>query len=371
MLLTIQDLFNSTDIVGAIINRVNQTKKDTVYWKQFMHFDPTTTRVFKDYIGRTEGVTAGSINSRFGEKPIRERRNMGSGIGEVAYLGDRYQISVDRLSILQDLLDKFNAAGVAQQATAINNIVNFLLDDYRQVTLAAHKRMDIVVGSLLMTGNATVRNKDAAVEKDYATPLLDIGIPLNVVTPADADVTSDGKKMLVMWLMGELDKLAPDYGKYTKMIMSRKTFVNRILGSSEFGDKFKMQLQNNSLYTSTGLITSELASQLFTGLGLPAIEVKDDYVKDQSKKKVQVYADDHITLLPQDQIGRMRHHTPYEKTDPEPGVNYTPTGEGQMLVAGYRDHNGRYLEYTCEWIPQVDDPTEITTIDLSKLSAWK
>ena len=40
-----------------------------------------------------------------------------------------------------------------------------------------------------------------------------------------------------------------------------------------------------------------------------------------------------------------------------------------MLIASNRDHNGRYLEYTAEWIPQIADPTTITNIDLSKVNA--
>ena len=41
---------------------------------RYLTFRRVTTRVFKDYIGSVTGVMAGSINSRFGEKPIRERR---------------------------------------------------------------------------------------------------------------------------------------------------------------------------------------------------------------------------------------------------------------------------------------------------------
>ena len=156
MFLTIQTLFDDANIVSAIIRRVNQTRKDTIYWQQYLTFRRVTTRVFKDYIGSVTGVMAGSINSRFGEKPIRERRNIGSGYGEIAYLGDAYQMSIDRLSELQDLIDKFNAAKPADQKAAMEEIVNFLADDYRQITLAAHKRMDIIVGALLMLGEATV-----------------------------------------------------------------------------------------------------------------------------------------------------------------------------------------------------------------------
>lgn len=368
MALTIKELFNEPEIVGAVINRVLQTRKDTIYWKQFLDWRKTTTRVFKDYIGSVRGVMAGSINSQFGEKPIRERANMGSGVGEIAYLGDRYQMSVDRLSELQDLLDKYNEANAKGQVSALNDIISFIYDDYRQVMLAAHKRMDLIVGDLLMTGKALVRNKDKAVSEQYSTEFLNIELPMNTIELQDSDVIDGTKKKMVTYLMNKLNELAPDFGKYSKMIMSRGTFMKHIIGSSEFGEMFKMQLGSNQMYLSTGLVTSALASDLFTGIGLPAIEIKDDYVKEQNGKNVQVYADGHITLLPQDKIGYMRYHTPYEAIDPVSGMNYTATGDGDMLVAANRDHNGRYLEYTAEWIPQIADPTLITTLDLTKLT---
>lgn len=369
MTLTIQTLFNEPTIVSAVINRVLQTRKDAIYWQQYLDFRRTTTRVFKDYIGSVRGVMAGSINSRFGEKPIRERQNMGSGTGEIAYLGDRYQMSTDRLSELQDLIDKYNASGAAERVSVLNDIIAFIYDDYRQVMLAAHKRMDLVVGSLLMTGKAVVRNKDKAQSEQAATEFLNIELPFNTLTPAKSDVVVDSKVKMVSWLQAKHSEIAPDYGKYQKMIMSRGTFVKNILGSSEFGEMFKMQLGQNQMYLSTGLVTSDLASQLFTGIGLPAIEIKEDYVKEQNGKNVQVYADGYITLLPQDKVGYMRYHSPYELTDPVPGMSYTNSGEGDLLVASNRDHNGRYLEYTAEWIPQIADPTTITNIDLSKVNS--
>ena len=300
-MLTIHSLFNDPEVVSAVINRVLQTRKDAIYWTQYLDFRRTVTRVFKDYIGTVTGVMAGSINSQFGEKPIRERRNIGSGYGEIAYLGDRYQISIDRLSDLQDLIDKYNAAKTADQVSAMRDIIDFIYDDYRQV-------------------------------------------------------------------QQQINALAPDYGIFPKMIMSRGTFVKNIIGSAEFGEQFKMQLSGNEMYLSTGLITSQLASQVFTGIGLPAIEIKEDYVKDQTGKNVQIYADDRITLLPQDKIGWMRWHTPYEATDPTPGRNYSEA-DGGMLISGYKDNNGRYLEYTAEWIPQISNPNMIVNFDLSEMNA--
>jgi len=367
MFLTIETLFSDAGIVSAIIQRVNQTRKDTIYWMQYLTFRQVTTRVFKDYIGQISGVMAGSINSRYGEKPIRERRNIGSGYGEIAYLGDAYQMSIDRLSELQDLIDKFNQAKTADQAAAMNEIVNFIQDDFRQTMLAAHKRMDIVVPSLIMTGKALVKNKDAAKTEQNAPDLLEIELPFNFITPVAADVIVDGKSKFISYMREKLRSIAPDYGVYQKMIMTRATFNKNVLGSSEFGEQYKMILGSNEMKLSTGLISSSLASEVFRGIGLPAIEIKEDYVKDQTGKNVQIYADDRITLLSQDQIGYMRHHTPYEKTDPVQGRTYTQA-DGQMLISNYRDKNGRYMEYTAEWIPQISNPNLITNFDLSTIN---
>ena len=369
MFLTIQTLFDDPGIVSAIIRRVNQTRKDTIYWQQYLTFRRVTTRIFKDYIGSVSGVMAGSINSRFGEKPIRERRNIGSGYGEIAYLGDAYQMSIDRLSELQDLLDKFNQARPTGQNAALEEIVNFLADDYRQITLAAHKRMDIIVGALLMTGEATVYNKDAAITSGQTdNKLLEIALPFNFVKPTAGDIIVDGKNMFISYLREKLHSLAPDFGTYAKMIMTRTTFNKNVLGSSEFGEQYKMILGTNEMKLNTGLISSSLASEVFTGIGLPRIEIKEDYVKDQTGKNVQIYADNRITLLNGDEVGYMRHHTPYESTDPVSGRTYVPS-EGQMLISNYRDKNGRYMEYTAEWIPQITNPDLITNFDLSEIAS--
>lgn len=361
MMLTIETLFNDPNIVSAVINRVTQTRKDVIYWQQYLDFRRTTTRVFKDYIGTVTGVMAGSINSRYGEKPIRERRNIGSGYGEIAYLGDRYQISIDRLSELQDLVDKYNVAKSADQNAALKEIVDFIYDDFRQILLAAHKRMDLIVGSLIMTGKATVKNKDKRADVN-APDLLDIDLPFKFIAPEVAVKTK-----FISYLQDQLNQLKAEYGVFSKMIMTRATFTKNIVGSPELGDKFKMILGQREMLASASLVTSDLASQVFTGIGLPAIEIKEDYVIDQQGINQQVYADDRITLLQQDKIGHMRFHTPYEAVDPIPGRTYSKS-EGDMLISQVRDNNGRYLEYTAEWIPQIANPNRMVNFDLSTMN---
>ena len=44
MMLTIHTLFNDPNIVNAVIQRVLKTRKDTIYWQQYLGFRRTTTR---------------------------------------------------------------------------------------------------------------------------------------------------------------------------------------------------------------------------------------------------------------------------------------------------------------------------------------
>jgi hypothetical protein len=356
--LTIQTLFTDPNIVQAVIDRVLQTKLDTIYWKQWGGFMETPTRVFKTYLGTVTGVVAGSIIGKNDQKPLRERRVLGSGYTEIAYLGDRYQMDVDRLSQLQDIIDKFNAANTADQRTVLQDIIDFVVDDYRQVLLAPHKRMDIVVPELLMTGKSSVHLAD----NKENIEVLDIELPFHYETPDASD-----KDSFISYLQKKIQELKAKYGVFEKMIMSRGTFNKNIVGCKEFGETFKMILGNNQFYVSGGLITQNMASNVFTGIGLPAIEIKDDYVETQNGN-AQIYADDRISLLQSDNVMRMRHHKPYVTTDPVPGRSYS-SGEGQMSICNYRDEEGRYMEYTAEWIPEFVAPNKIVNIDLSTMNA--
>lgn len=85
MNLTIQTLFSDPMIVNAVIDRVLQTRKDRIYWQQYGAFQETRTRVFKTYLGTVSGVVAGSIIGKNDQKPLRERRSLGSGVTEIAY----------------------------------------------------------------------------------------------------------------------------------------------------------------------------------------------------------------------------------------------------------------------------------------------
>lgn len=356
MYLTLQTLFNEPKIIKAVIDRVIAQNLDPIFWKKHFDFEETKSRVFKTFLGSVTGVTAGSVIDRNSNKPLRERKSLGSGYGEVAYLGDRYQMDNDRLDQLQELINKFNGAGNGQSA-AINDIINFITDDMRQVLLAPHKRMDIIDGSLRSTGKASVKLAD----NPEGIELIDIELPVNKVTPSAGD-----KDNFIQYLLGKAMELKTKYGPSAIMEMNRKTFISAIVGSQDFSTFYKQTLGQRELSVAVGLLPSETVSTVFQGLGLPSVVINEDLVELEDGTFKQVFADNRIGFYPAAKIGKMRWHTPYEITDPVPGKVYTRS-EGGMWISNQRTEEGRFMEYGAEWIPEVTSPNRITIFDLDTM----
>jgi hypothetical protein len=357
-MLTIEKLFSDVNIVKAIIDRVQALKLDVIFWQRYLTFEETRSRVFKNYLGTVTGVTAGSVIGKNANKPLRERKSLGSGYGEVAFLGDRYQMDNDRLDTLKALTDKYNTAGTAGQQAAMTAVIDYIVDDYRQVLLAPHKRMDIVLGDLRSDGKASVKNAD----NPNGVELLDIELPVKRLTPAVSD-----KPKFISYLKEQVESLKTTLGLFSVVEMSRKTFNQCIVASQEFGDFYKMIFTGREVNVSTGLITSEMATQVFTGIGLPPIRIIEDYVAKPDGTIAQAFKDNRVAFLPGDNLGRMMWHQPYEASDPIPGKSYTNLAGGQW-ISNVRTEEGRFMEYGAEWIPNITAPNKIVIVDLDTMN---
>ena len=358
-MLTIEKLFNDVNIVNAVINRVLALKLDEIFWQRYLTFEQTRSRVFKTYLGTVTGVTAGSVIGKNSNKPLRERKSLGSGYGEIAYLGDRYQMDNDRLDNLKSLIDKYNIAGTASQQAALNDIINYVVDDLRQVMLAPHKRMDIVLGDLRSDGKASVKNAD----NPQGIELLDMELPVKRITPAPAD-----KVNFISYLKQQIVGLRTTIGMFSTMEMSLATFNKNIIGSEEFKDTYKMILGSAHFKTAAGLIGVGMANQVLTALGLPNIRVVEDMVAKEDGTNTPVFKDNRITLLQSDNIGKMKWHEPYEISDPIPGKTYTRR-DGGMWISNVRTEEGRFMEYGAEWIPEITAPQKLVIFDLDTMNA--
>lgn len=357
MVLTLEKLLNDPDIIRAVIDRTIAVENDRIYWRDYLDFEQTPGRTFKTYIGNVTRVVMGSVIDRNSNKPIRKRRSLASGVGEVAILGNSYQMDIDRLDQLQLLIDKFNAEKRAGQPAVLNEIITFIVDDFRQCTLAPNKRMDYVVGQLRSTGKASVKFDD----NKEGIELIDLELPVVKKVAVAADKTK-----LVAFIRSVTEQMRPGIGTFAVMEMTRTTFNNRLLKSDEFKDTYKMILSNSEIALSGGLITDAMANQLVTGIGLPPIKLVEEYVEKEDGTIVNAFADDKISLLPAGKLGKMRWHTPYEITDRVPGKTYTQLAGGHF-ISTIRTDEGRFTEYMAEWIPEFRAPNKIAILDLSEL----
>lgn len=356
MILTLDKIFNDNVVLKAMIDRVIQTETDRIYWQRYLDFEFTSSRFFKTYFGTVTGVTMGSVIDKNANKPIRERKNLGSGVGEVAALGNKFQLDNDRLDVVRELINKFNSAGQGQPAV-LTEIINYLADDIRQCTLAPHKRMDYIVGQLRSTGKASVKLAD----NPQGIELIDLELPVITKTPESAD-----KANLITYLQSQIQSLRPTIGTFGIMEMTRTTFNNRIAKSNEFQNAYKMILGNAEIAVAGGIITDSMANQLLTGIGLPPIRIVEEYVVDEQGTSKNCFADDRIALLRQDKIGKMMWHTPYEITDPVPNKVYTGL-QGGHFISTQRTDEGRFTEYMAEWMPNISEPNKIVVFDLDNL----
>lgn len=358
MLLTIDLLLSNPQIVRAVIDRsiVTATEADRVHWRDYLDYDSANPDgTFKTFIGNQTGVIIGTFIDRYSNKPIRKRHSLGSGVGEVACLGEAYQMTNDRLEKLQILIDTYNRT---QNAAVINEIVDFLVDDFRQCALAPHKAFDKMNADLRFTGTTKV----AANPNNEGITIDDITIPINKIVAA----ITDKNNMLTFIRNNVVNALRPKGCTFARMEMNLNTFHKRILGSSEFKDTYKLSVGQNRV-SPFNLLTPELVNPVLTVAGIPPIAIREEWIQMKDDESVNVVPDDKISFVPAGKIGRLMTKRPYEMVDPVPGKQYTPLEDGRMFIASKRTDEGRFMEYGMEGIVSIEKPTKMAILDLSGL----
>ena len=360
MTYTIDSILSNPAFLNVVINRamVTLADADRIDWMDYL--DPMRTNpdgTFKTYIGNQTAVVVGSFIDKNANKPIRKRHAMSKGQGEVGYLGEAYQMDNDRLARLQELVDTLNLLGNQQ---AMEDVINFLVDDFRQCALAPHKRMDLMLNDLKFTGQAEVRSKADESGVKINTIKLPFKNGKNLFKP-----TADVKDTFISYLIKAVPTLRQAGSDATIMEMNRTTFMNYIAGCKEFKENFITKVASVEVGTSQSLISPALVNQVFTSLQIPfQIRLKDVYINMQDQNAINAVPDGKIALLPNAKIGHLRYHRPYELSDKIASKAYTEQENG-LFIATERTKEGRFVEYGCDWIVDVNQSNRMGLIDLS------
>lgn len=365
MLLTIESLLNSKGVLTAIINRavVSMLEMDKVFWKDYLVYDKANPDgTFRTFIGNQTGVIAGTVIDRYANKPIRKRHALGSGLGEVACLGDAYQMDNSRLERLQILIDTYNSAEKAAQPGVLNEIINFLADDARQCMLAPMKRFDLMMGDLRFKGSTSVNGK----ENKRGVSISDLKLPITIKQATAAD-----KNNIITWMRNEfVEKMRPQGYAFAIAELNRATFNKRIASSEEFIGKYTMKFGDMEFSTGN-IITDGMVNRLLEAVDIPfRFRIKDEWVQVSETEMRNAVPDDYVSFLPTlgpQKLGYMKWKEPYEMRDPIPGRTYTLAEDGKMFISSYRNSEGRFMEYGMEAIPAIEIPNKMAIANLTQL----
>lgn len=364
MIYTIEQLLANPVFIQTVINRaiVTMNEMDRVLWPTYL--DPAGTNpdgTFKTFSGNVSAVIVGSFIDKNAKKPVRSRKSMSKGMGEVGDLGESYQMDNDRLDQLQVLVDTLNRLGRQEDMEAI---VNFLVDVFRQCYLAPNKRMDLMLFDLMFTGKASVRsNVDGGGVK-----INEITLPFkagkNKLTPTAGD-----KNTFISWLLNALPTLRQAGCDGTVLKMSRTTFTKYIAGCAEFKESFLTKVQNFEVNAGTALISPTIVNNVFDSLQIPfRISLDEALIRLQDDTILNAVPDNKIAILPSNlKVGKLRHKRVYEMGDQIPGKSYVDMGN-DLFIATQRTEEGRFMEYGCKWIVDVDQSNRMGLLDLSAFS---
>lgn len=351
MNLTIETLLSDPRIVTAIIDRTFQAEKDKINWPRYLKAHDAKGETFATYFGTVASVAAGSMTDRYGRKKLRARRNIGSGVGTVGSFGDAFQMDNKTLDDVLLLINKYNET---KNNKFITEIVDFLIDDFRDVVMAPMIAIDKLIGEARSRGvyHIDINGKDGE----------DIALPVRKVIASSEDLGS-----CVSWFRKLLKSHKDQFGNaYSLMQMTRNTFDEKIASSSEFVNAFSLKFGNIGI-NPMNIITPELATTYFKGAGIKLdIEIVDESMTLANGSQYEAFADNAICLLPNTGLlGTLEYYKSNNWFDPVPGKKYTEAHNGAVLISSSRTDEGRFLEYEMNAAPNLSAPQKIAVLDVS------
>lgn len=349
----LNSFLGSESVVKAVVDRALATERNRLLIPNYLSFEETFSPTFRSVYGTTTAARMGSAIDRNAPKPLRGRRPLGQAVLEVMNMGDRFQMDADRLEQLDQLIRRLNLRG-GLDASATSAVTDILVDDFRELSIAPYKRMEKVLFDLLANGSASVKIGD----NPKGVKILDMDLPVKVKKAQRSD-----KGHLIPFLLDIRNEFS--YLNFGRMEMSQATFLKHFANSEELKGKWEIT-QGNTKASIAGMIPLEAVNALMASLGLPEIRVITNIVTDLGGKTAPLMPDDKIVFLPEGEIGKLRHYSPYEQRNRVPGKTYALL-QGSHMISTERIDEGYTMEYSCSWIPEIRVPDNIVSIDLTAI----
>ena len=310
-----------------------------------------------------ENSPAASVIDFSSAKPIATRPTVSKISGELASLGNKYQMSKRQVRELLELQDNVGKMGIN-----VASIIDFLIPDVKRATVGPHKAIDRLLLEGMSTGvmSLTAANNPKGVVWNTA---LDWGIEQTFVAVAPWSVTNKA----TMQPMADIAKKMADGiakgRKYSTMSMSSATFA-LVKQSEDFKSSFKSQVGNFTL-VSNALLGVDTVNGLFSGVGFPKIELIDYPVPvekaDGTYTTVLPFANDRVSFRVDDNVGELLYTYANEQRRPVAGKSYATAMN--VLVSKYSDNDGNeFTEGEFNAFPVINAASTMSIMKTDSLS---
>jgi hypothetical protein len=231
------------------------------------------------------------------------------------------------------------------------------MDDYREILLAPMHAID------KMLGDARSRGK-FFVNLGESDQYEEITLPIEKITATGTDLG-----LFVTWYRNLLEAQA-DKGKTFKVAqMTASTFINKIVKSKEFVNTFILKRGAMDINPSS-VVTVDMANELLRAVGIETlIEIVSERVTMPKGDTYKSFADNVISLLPQDNLGSLEFYKSIRWSKPVPNRTYTQAEGGLLLISSYDSEEGQFLDYQMNCAPNISLPHKMTIIDVSATPA--
>lgn len=347
-----------------LIDNIKDTFQNPI-WPNYLVDKFTLDLDWRAVLGVLSNSPAASVIDFSSGKPIYTRPTVSKLSGELATLGNKWQMNKREVRQFFELQDRVGTLGITPA-----DLIGFLYPDLRDATIGPHKTIDRLFLEAISTGEMSLtatNNPKGAIWNDA----LDWGIAKSYVTTSWATSGSavpltDIKAVVDVWIAKGI--------KFNLMKMSTVTF-NLMIATTTFlaAFGFDMSVGNKKITaTKNNLIGVDNVNIFLSSVGLPTIEIIDTPIniqaKDGSTSVITPFADHRVAFSADNNYGELFRTYSNEERSPIPGRSYAKSQN--VLISKYQDGDGNeFTQSEFIAIPVLDKANSISIMVTNATSA--
>lgn len=317
-----------------LIDNIAETFEQPI-WPNYLVDKFTLDLDWRAILGVVENSPAASVIDFSSGKPVSVRPTASKLSGELATLGNKFQMSKREVREFYELQDRVGSLGITPA-----DLIKFLYPDLQRATIGPHKTIDRLFLEAISTSQMTLtasNNPKGAIWNSA----LDWGITSTFcsilwATAASAVPLVDIKLVMDTWIAKGV--------KFNLMKMSSATF-NLMVATTSFKAAFgfditagdKKMTDINQVFIGVNNVNVFLSA-----IGLPTIEIIDTPInieaKDGTYSTVTPFADGRVSFSLDNNYGEMFRTYSNEERSPIAGRSYAKSQN--VLISKYQDGDG-------------------------------